>query len=168
MAAYRRPFQGDDVSALIAPALVIGFVAGLRSLTAPAAISWAAHAGWLDLHDSPLSFMGSTAAVAILSILALAELVADKLPFTPNRTSPGPLLGRIVMGGLSGACLGVAAGHGVPLGAVLGGAGAVAGAFAGYQARRRLVKGLGARDIVVALSEDLVAIALAYLTIAPR
>ena len=155
-------------NALVAAALGIGFVAGLRSFTAPAAVSWAAHLGWLNLHDSPLWFMGTTAAVAILSILALAELVADKLPFTPNRTSAGPQVGRIVMGGLSGACLGVSAGQGVPLGAVLGGAGAVAGAFAGYQARRRLVEGLGARDLAVALSEDLVAIALAYLIIAAR
>ena len=30
-------------------ALVIGIVAGLRAMTAPAAVSWAARAGWLDL-----------------------------------------------------------------------------------------------------------------------
>ena len=70
-------------------AAAIGFVAGLRSLTAPAAVSWAVHLGWLNLQGSPLAFMGSTAAVAIFTFLALAELVADKLPMTPNRTSQG-------------------------------------------------------------------------------
>ncbi|WP_425993766.1 hypothetical protein [Caulobacter sp. DWR1-3-2b1] len=30
-------------------ALLIGVVAGLRAMTAPAAISWAAHLGWLPL-----------------------------------------------------------------------------------------------------------------------
>ena len=146
-------------------ALAIGFVAGLRSLTAPAAVSWAAHLGWLDLHGSPLAFMGSTAAVAILSILALAEYVADKLPQTPNRTGPGPLMARIVMGGLSAACLSISAGSSMLLGAALGGVGGVIGAFAGYQARRRLVRGLGASDVVIAVLEDLFAIGLAYLIV---
>jgi uncharacterized membrane protein len=143
----------------------IGFVAGLRSFTAPAAVSWAAHLGWLDLQASPLAFMGSTAAVAIVSILALAELVADKLPRTPSRTKPGPLIGRIVMGGLAGACISVSAGQSLIAGAVLGGIGGVVGAFAGYQARTRLVRGLNVKDVLVAIPEDLVAIGLAYLLV---
>ncbi len=140
----------------------IGFVAGLRSLTAPAAVSWAAHIGWLDLTGSPLAFMGSTAAVAILSVLALAEYVADKLPRTPSRTRPGPLLGRIALGGLAAACLTVSAGRSLLVGAVVGGVGALIGAFAGYQVRKRLVSRLGVRDLLVAVPEDIVAIALAY------
>src|SRR4030095_14388533 len=47
-------------------ALGIGIVSGLRSLTAPAVVAWCAHLGWLNLHGSPLVFMGSTPAVAIL------------------------------------------------------------------------------------------------------
>jgi uncharacterized membrane protein len=39
-------------------AVGIGIVAGLRALTAPAAVSWAARLGWLNPHDSLLSFMG--------------------------------------------------------------------------------------------------------------
>ncbi len=39
-------------------AFLIGVVAGLRSLTAPAVVAWAAHRNWLNLHDTPLSFMG--------------------------------------------------------------------------------------------------------------
>ena len=41
-------------------ALGIGIVAGLRSLTAPAVVAWGAHLGWLNLHGSPLAFIGST------------------------------------------------------------------------------------------------------------
>ena len=37
---------------VFALAVGIGIVAGLRSLTAPALVSWAAHLGWLDLHGS--------------------------------------------------------------------------------------------------------------------
>ena len=33
-------------------ALLIGVVAGLRAMTAPAAVSWAAYLGWLPLADS--------------------------------------------------------------------------------------------------------------------
>ncbi len=39
-------------------ALVIGIVAGLRTFTAPTAVSWAAHLGWLKLDDSVLAFLG--------------------------------------------------------------------------------------------------------------
>ena len=143
--------------------LAIGFVAGLRSMTAPAAVSWAACLGWIDLHGSSLQWMGSRIAVAVFSLAALAELVGDKLPKTPSRTAPGPLIGRIVLGGLSGAGLVIAAGGSWLTGALLGGIGAVIGAFAGYEIRRRLVRALGVKDTVVALGEDLVAIGLAYL-----
>jgi uncharacterized membrane protein len=148
---------------VVALALGIGFVAGLRSLTAPAAVSWAAYLGWLNLEGSPLAFMGSRVAVAIFTGLALLEYVADLLPMTPNRTRPGPLIARIVMGSLTGACLSVSAGHSIMLGAMLGGIGAVTGAFAGYEIRKRLVRELRVKDAFVAVPEDLVAIGLAYL-----
>ncbi len=148
---------------VFALAVGIGFVAGLRSLTAPAAVSWGARLGWLDLHGSAFSFMGSTPAVVLFSLLALAEYVVDVLPTTPRRTAPGPLIGRIVMGGLSGACLCASAGRSVALGTALGGLGAVTGAFAGYGARTRLVQALRVKDSVIAVSEDLVAILLAWI-----
>ena len=121
-------------------AVGIGLVAGLRSLTAPAAVSWAAHLDWLNLHSSPLAFMGSTVAVAIFSLLAFGELIADKMPKTPSRTSLMPLLARILMGGLCGASLCASANRSLLIGALLGGMGAVIGAFGGYEIRRQLVK----------------------------
>lgn len=142
-------------------AIGIGIVAGLRSLMAPAVVAWAVHLGWLNLHGSPLAFMGSTVAVIILSILAIGELIADKLPMTPKRTALLPLAARIVTGGLCGACLCAAAGQSLGIGIVLGGIGAVIGAFAGYEIRRRLVAALNIKDIFVALLEDLVTIGLA-------
>jgi uncharacterized membrane protein len=149
------------VNYLFILAIGIGFVAGLRSLTAPAAVSWAAHLGWLNLHSSPLAFMGSTVAVAIISLLAIGELIADKMPKTPSRTSLVPLLARIVTGGLCGASLCAAANQSLLIGALLGGTGAVIGAFAGYDIRRRLVSKLNTKDIFIAIPEDLIAIGLA-------
>jgi uncharacterized membrane protein len=150
------------VNYIFVVAIGIGIVAGLRSLLAPAVVAWAAHLGSLDLHSSPLAFMGSTAAVAIFSIFAIGELVADKLPKTPKRTAFAPLLARILLGGLSGASLFAAAGRSLLAGALLGGMGGVIGAFAGYEVRKRLVNNIHIKDLFVAICEDLVAIALAY------
>jgi uncharacterized membrane protein len=142
-------------------AVGIGVVAGLRSLTAPAIVAWAAHLGWLNLHGSRLAFMGSITAVAIFSVLALGELIADKLPKMSKRTDVAPLLARIVTGGLCGACLFAAAGRLAVAGALLGGTGGVVGAFLGYEFRRRLVHNLHMKDFIVAVGEDLFAIGLA-------
>jgi uncharacterized membrane protein len=139
-------------------AFLIGFFAGLRSLTAPAATAWAAHIGWLKL-ERPLALIGSLPSVIIFTVLAVVELVGDKLPKTPNRTSPMGMSARIVTGALTGACVAAAGAQAFVLGSMLGAAGSVTGAFAGYQARKRFVKALGTRDIYVALLEDLVAIA---------
>ncbi len=143
-------------------AIGIGIVAGLRSLLPPAVVAWAANLGWLNLHDSPLAFMGSRVAVGIFSVLAIGELVADKLPKTPKRTALAPLLARILLGGLSGASLCAATGKSLIAGALLGGAGGIIGAFVGYEIRRRLVNRLNIKDFFVAICEDLVAIGLAF------
>jgi uncharacterized membrane protein len=149
-----------NTSHIFALALGIGVVAGLRSLTAPAAVSWSAYLGWLSLAGSPLAFMGSIAAVATFSLLGIGELIADLLPRTPKRTAPVPLIARILTGGLCGACLCVSVNQ--PLvGALLGGIGGVIGAFAGYEVRRRLVSSLNMKDTFVALPEDLIALGLA-------
>ena len=142
-------------------AIGIGMVAGLRSLLAPTVIAWAAHFDLLNLNASPLAFMGSRTAVAIFTIFAIGELVSDKLPKTSKRTAFAPLLARILLGGLSGACLFAAAGQSSLAGAILGGIGGVIGAFAGYEIRRRIVNNLHVKDLFVAVCEDVVGIALA-------
>jgi uncharacterized membrane protein len=150
---------------LFALAIGIGIVAGLRAMTAPAAVSWAAHLGWLNLHETPLSFMGSGVAVAIFTLAAIGELINDQLPKTPSRTVPPQFIARVVMGGLSGACLYLSAGQSTMIGALLGAVGAVIGTLGGYQARKGLVKALNVKDVLVAIPEDLIAIGLAYLIV---
>jgi uncharacterized membrane protein len=143
----------------------IGVVAGLRSLTAPAAVAFAAYAGWINLQSSPLAFMASKWALGVFTVLALIELVADQLPSTPSRTAPVGLSARIVTGGLSGACLAVAGGSVLWLGALAGAIGGIAGAFGGYQARVGLVRALRVPDFAIAIPEDLVAIGLGLLLV---
>ena len=138
-------------------AFLIGFFTGLRSLTPTAVTAWATHSGWLKV-PNPLSWIGTTTAAIIFTLLALLELVTDKLPKTPSRTAPQGLLARILLGALSGACVASAGEEGIILGAILGIVGALAGTYGGYQGRTRLVKALGTPDFVIALLEDLVTI----------
>jgi uncharacterized membrane protein len=146
---------------IFAFAVGLGVAAGLRALTPPAVVAWAAYLGWLNLHNSPLAFMGSIITAVIFSLLALFELFGDLQPSTPRRTAPVPLVARILMGGLCGACLCAASNQPLITGAVLGAVGGVIGAFAGYEIRRRLVAALNIKDIFIALLEDLVTIGLA-------
>jgi uncharacterized membrane protein len=145
----------------------IGVVAGLRALTAPAVVSWAAYLGWLNLQGSPVAFMASKWAVAIFSVLAIFEFIADLLPKIPKRTAPAPLAARILVGGLCGACLCVSANQSLSLGAVFGAIGAVIGAFVGYEIRKRVVTGWKIKDVFIAIPEDLIAIGLAWFLVSP-
>ena len=138
-------------------AFLIGLFAGLRSLTPPADVAWAVHLGWLRL-ARPLALIGSLPAVIILSVLAITEVIFDKLPNTPNRTAPPGVIGRIVTGGLTGACVSLGGGRSAYVGAGLGVIGGIVGCFAGYHARARLVKSLRQQDFYIALIEDLIAI----------
>jgi uncharacterized membrane protein len=147
-----------NTSIVLCLAFAIGVIAGLRTFTAPAVVCWAAYLGWINLHGSHLAFLGSIITAVIVTLLAIFELVNDKLPKTPNRTTPGPLGARIVMGALSGAALAITGAQAVWLGAVLAIVGAVVGAFGGYQVRHQIVTQLKVKDIVVALTEDLIAI----------
>jgi uncharacterized membrane protein len=132
-------------------ALLIGVIAGLRAMTAPAALSWAAGLGWLDVSDTWLSFLASAWTRWAFTLLALGELVTDQLPSTPSRTVPLQFGGRLVMGALSGA---VIAGL---VGALLGIVGAVIGTYGGRAFRARLAAMFGS-DPPAALIEDAVAI----------
>jgi uncharacterized membrane protein len=139
-------------------AFLIGGVSGLRTFTGPATTAWGAHLRWLGVSNSLFAWMSSIAAVAVFTLLALLELVMDKLPSTPSRLRPAGLIGRTISGVLCGGCLAYAGGQSPLLGAVAGIAGAIAGAFAGNRIRASLVKALKVPDFVIALLEDAVAI----------
>lgn len=143
----------------------LGFVAGLRAVTPPAALAWATHLGWLNLHGTRLAFLGTIAGVTIFTVLAAMEYVTDQLPSTPNRTAPVQLGARIFMGGCSGAAIALATAQPVLLGIVLAAVGAVIGTFAGFHARMGAVKAHIAPPFVIATLEDLIAICAALLIV---
>lgn len=145
-------------------ALAMGFVAGLRALLVPAAVSWAAYAGVLDLEGTRLAFLGRPWTPWIMSSLAAFELFTDQLPSTPSRTVPFQFGVRLVTGGFAGAAIALdGGGYGGNYGgswlagAALGAVGAVAGTLGGHALRARLAERFG-RDRPAALLEDAVAI----------
>ena len=136
-------------------AFLIGVIAGLRSFTAPAAVSWAARLGWIHLQGTRLD-LGASITPWVLSLLAAAELVGDKLPKTPSRKAPPSFAFRIFTGAVSGAALGLSAGV-MTAGLIAGAIGAVAGTLGGYTARAGAARAFG-RDLPAALLEDVVAV----------
>ncbi len=144
-------------------AFLIGVVAGLRALTSVAAIGWAARLGGLHLAGTPLAFFGYSATPYVLTVLALGEIVNDKLPKTPSRKAPPSFIARLVCGGLAGAAIGLS-NQSLAGGLIAGLAGAVAGTFGGYEVRVRLAKTAG-KDLPIALLEDAVAVIGAWLIV---
>lgn len=144
-------------------ALLIGIVAGLRAMTAPAAIAFAAHYGLLNLSGTWLAFLGYRWTPWIFLLLAIGELVTDQLPTTPSRKVPVQFGTRILMGVVTGGAIGVAAGS-LWIGAIVGAIGAIIGTLGGSAARARMAAAFG-KDRPAALIEDAVAIAAAVLIV---
>ncbi len=148
---------------LILIALCLGVVSGLRAVTSPAVVSWAARMGVLALGGTHLAFLGYAATPWILTVLALGEIVNDKLPGTPSRTIPPQVAGRVVSGALVGAAIGIVA-NALLLCIFAGVIGALIGTYGGAAVRARLAKAFG-RDLPAALLEDAAAILLAIFAV---
>jgi uncharacterized membrane protein len=134
---------------LLLCAFLLGFVAGLRSMLAPAVASWAACLNRLNVSQTPVVLMSYKITAIVFTILAAGELVADKLPMTPSRKQPLPFIIRIVTGSL---------------GLVLGAIGAVAGTLGGAAVRAKLASVIG-RDLPAAIIEDIAALAIAIFSV---
>jgi uncharacterized membrane protein len=154
----------DISSTAGALALLIGIVAGLRALTAPAAVSWAARWGSLDVASTAVAFLGFAVTPWVLTLLAAGELVNDTRPTTPSRTVPVQFAARLLTGALSGGAIGAAQGA-LLLGAGAGVVGAVIGTLGGRAGRVRVAAFFG-RDLPAAFIEDAVAIGGACLIMA--
>ena len=146
---------------MIILACLIGIIAGLRAMTPVAAVSWAAHTGWLPLHGTWLSFLGANITPYVATALALGELVTDKLPATPSRKMPMAFGARILTGGLCGAAVAAPSGA-MLIGLLLGAVGVVIGTFGGAAMRAWLAAAFG-KDLPAALLEDVIAIGGAIL-----
>ena len=150
-------------SAVVAHVAVplLGVSTGLRSFTPIAVTSWFARLGKLPVTGTWAEWVRHPVTVGLFTAAALGEYIGDKLPSTPDRTAPVPLIGRVVLGGLVGAIVATAFKRPVAGGVAMGVVGAVAGSYGGYSLRKGLTKGAGLPDMAVALSGDLGAVVMA-------
>ena len=140
---------------------LLGFTTGLRSLTPMAVLCWYAYLEYLPVSGSWAEWTGRLSVAIVFTVFAVGELLGDKSPRIPDRTSPLPLLVRIVLGGLAGA-IGATAMDGPGIeGVLLGIVGALLGAFVGFMVRRDLVEKIGCKDWHIGVVEDLCAIIFA-------
>ena len=144
-------------------AFVVGVACGLRALVGLAVVSWEARSQQLPLQGTWLAFLGFRATPFITSLLAIGELVTDKLPKTPSRLVPPQFAARGTMGALTGAGICAAHGH-LLIGALPGILGSVVGTLAGSKARAAAARLFG-RDLPAALLEDVMAIVLVILAL---
>ncbi len=133
----------------------MGAITGLRSTAGPATLSRSVADGRVEgLEGTPFAILGSPRVSTALRLMEIGEMVVDKLPVTPSRTSPPPLLGRMASGGLVGAALFASEDRRSLVGGALGAAAALASAYAGERLRLQASEKLGVPDPIVALLED--------------
>lgn len=130
-------------------AFLIGALCGLRTMTPPALVSWAARFHFLNLESTPLAFLGWEYTPYVLTVCMIGELIVDKLPQTPSRKAPMGFGARMVSGAMCGAALG---------GLLAGILGAIVGTLGGYELRVRATKAIGGKGLPVALLEDAIAV----------
>jgi uncharacterized membrane protein len=97
--------------------------------------------------------MGYKYTPVIFTVLAVGELINDKLPKTPSRKALPSFIARIVSGALVGGTIGASRDM-LVLGLVAGALGAVVGTLGGAAVRAKLAV-LFRKDLPAALLEDL-------------
>lgn len=150
--------MSDSTLPVLLVAACLGGLTGLRTFTPLTVLAWTLHLRFMDIPGSPLHFLHTWPAVIILTILALAELVIDKLPSTPSRLKPPGMIGRVIFGFLCGTVSAQAWGASLATCAAIGLVCAIFGALVGYEVRRGWVRSFHWHDVPVALIEDVVAI----------
>jgi uncharacterized membrane protein len=135
----------------------LGFVTGLRSMTGLAGIARALAVPRSARRGTGARASGATAdrASKAAALLALGEMIADKLPGMPARTEPVPLLGRVAVGAYIGATLARNSGA---VGGIVGAATALLGSYCGKEMRERLSGRDRPTDVALGFLEDAIAV----------
>ena len=150
--------MSDSIFPVLLVAACLGGLTGLRTFTPLTVLAWTLHFRYMHIPGSSFHFLHTWAAVILLTVLALGELVLDKLPSTPSRLKPPGMIGRVIFGFLCGMISGQAWGANLPACAAIGLVCAILGALLGYEVRRGWVHTFHWHDLPVALIEDAVCI----------
>jgi uncharacterized membrane protein len=106
----------------IARSVAVGAITGIRSTAGPAVLAWQRG--------------GPSAAAGVL--MALGEMLTDKMPFVGDRTEPLPLTGRLVFAACAGGYVARQGRSSVLGGALLGAGSALITAHLATRARKDL------------------------------
>ena len=147
-----------EVSPATFETLALGAIAGLRSMAAPALLSRAVRRGNLKAPNLPA--LGSPKVSTTLTMLMIGEMIGDKTPFAPSRTSAPALLGRLLSGALVGATLFASEGRNRNSGAILGALCAAAAAYGGERLRAAAAQNMQLPDLILAGLEDRVVLSV--------
>jgi uncharacterized membrane protein len=141
--------------------LFMGMVAGMRSLTPMAVLSWAAQQSPRSNHTHWPGLLSSPRVSKVAFALAAAELLGDKMRSAPDRIITPGILARIATGAIAG--MAVAPPREQRLGAVLGATAAVGAAYVSFGIRQRAIRSRGQTS--TGLIEDALAIGAAFLIV---
>jgi len=144
--------------------LLMGMIAGMRSLTPVAAISLAARRDLLPGNTRIARLVGGRAFSSAAVALAAGELLGDKLPIAPDRIVAAGMAARVLSGAVAGIVL--APREQQRVAAVLSAAAAVGAAYLTFGLRKRAIRRYGQTS--TGIVEDALAVAGAYLLVRNR
>ena len=148
-----------NTSSLLSRTIGLAAIAGARTMAAPALLSHCLKKQpSRRLKRTRLAIMQSPRTAKVLTMLAVGEVIGDKLPGVPARIKTSALVGRGLSGALVGATL-FAQQRGNPWqGAVVGVLSALAGAYATYHLRKQLAENTLIPDPVWGGLEDILVV----------
>ena len=132
----------------------VGALSGARTMAGPVLVCERFGHAYVPQSAKPMRWLQSGKLMAVVRALSAMEMIMDKLPIAPRRTSAVALVPRALAGALAGAALSSVHRRGWALGSVLGAVGAIAGAFAAYRLRTWMDERLHVPNMVAGLGED--------------
>lgn len=155
-----------SIARSLLPSMLLGAIAGSRSMTPLAAVSIAAGLGALPRGNGAPRLLGHPAVVAGSVAMAVGELWGDKLKSAPDRIVPAGLVARAVTGAVAG--MAMASRRHRDVAAAGGAAAAVGAAFPTFAGRMRSMRSHG--QTPTGLVEDAIVVfaTIAVVTVASR
>lgn len=139
----------------LALSLGFGAVSGMRSMSGLAFLSrhLSTKTGGRS-HSAVVSLLATRGISKVITMMAAAEMVADKLPYIPSRTDPAPLIGRAASGALTGFAVSQHRGGNKLAGSLLGAVAAIGTTFLFHRIRKEVAARAIIPDWMTAGLED--------------
>lgn len=121
--------------------ILLGAVAGMRSMTPLAAVAEAGRHGWLARGNGAPGFLSHPLVAAGATALAFGELLGDKMRSAPDRIVAPGIAARLITGALAGAAVAPRSQRNAAM--ALGAAAAVAASYVTFAVRMKALRRYG-------------------------